>query len=128
MSIQLPYRICKSCLEPFLLNNGNRYYCPSKYGKKDYCKYAYKEYQQLLKAGGSTFEQRQNFLNKHKGMALSVRDLELRMIFPPEGKLERLINHLYYYWMFIDGEFCLLKRRSDGLIYIIDEINSYFDV
>jgi len=128
MPVAIPHRICKSCLEPFLVNNGNRVYCSSKYGKKDFCKYAFKIYQQLVKAGGPTFEQRQLFLNKHKGMVLSLRELELKMIFPPQGKLHYLFNHSDYSWMCIEGDFCLLKRRSDGLIYIIDEIDQYFEV
>jgi hypothetical protein len=88
-------RVCPYCLNSFNANNGNRLYCPKRFGKQGYCKAQMKALNVIKKQGGRTPEQRLDFLKKHLRMSMELTYIADNKFLPKKEFRIFLIDNIY---------------------------------
>lgn len=122
MEYSLNYRICKYCNELFDANNGNRLYCPFKYGKSDYCKNQAKRLEKIKKNGGLDEFQRQDFLRKHEGFIVSIEFLKKNLFnLKTENVKDTFYKNNVYTRVYLEGDFALLELKFKKQYLIINK-------
>ncbi len=130
MEYQLNHRTCLSCGNIFLANNGNRYYCPENYGKKNYCKNQAKHLRDIKKRGGRTEAERQTFLKQHLGFCISKEFMEKNLFKIKSVNYDFLVEgNSHYSEFYLEGYYALLLEKETQMFHITHfsealEINS----
>lgn len=112
-------RVGPYCLNSFIANNGNRLYCPKRFGKQGYCKAQMKALNAIKKQGGRTTAQRLDFLKKHLHMSMELTYIADNKFLPKKDCQIFLIDDVYptskYY---IEGPYLMSHYKEDNLYHV----------
>jgi hypothetical protein len=112
-------RVCPYCLNSFNANNGNRLYCPKRFGKQGYCKAQMKVLNAIKKQGGRTTAQRLDFLKKHLHRKMTFIYIADNKFLPKKEFRIFLIDNIYpTSEFFIEGPYLMRHHQEDNLYHV----------
>ena len=112
-------RVCPYCGEYFNANNGNRLYCPKRFGKQGYCKAQMKALNTLKKQGGRTPAQRLDFLKKHLRRRMTFIYMVENKFLPKKEFRISLIDNIYpTSEFFIEGPYLMSHQKEDNFYHV----------
>lgn len=120
MELNEHHRICPYCGELFEAENGNRVHCPSKNGKKDFCKNQAKRLREIKKRGGRTESERITFLKQNLGFEVSFDFMKKNLFrIKTKNEYEYVEKSIIYSRCHFEGNYALLYNPRKKMYLIL---------